>query len=80
MITPMSKENISNIIYRENECIVNVKDPIKGKNLSYKKTIGKYVCKVDPIRAILEPDYFIKMIEEAEIKRGKQIEKIELGF
>jgi len=36
-----------------------VKDPISGKNLQYKKTIGKYVCKVEPIKAVLEPGYFI---------------------
>ena len=59
---------------------MDVKDPISEKNLLYKKTIGKYVCKVEPIRAILEPEYFVELIEKAERAREKQIEKIELGY
>lgn len=59
---------------------MDVKDPINGMNLSYKKTNGKYVCKVDPIRVVLEPDYFIQLIEQAEKLRDKQIEKLDLGY
>jgi len=59
---------------------VDVKDPITGKNLQYRKTIGKYVCKVEPVRAVLEQDYFIQLIEKAEKAREKQIEKIDLGY
>lgn len=57
-----------------------MKDATTGKTLSYKKTIGKYVCKVEPHRAILEHDYFIKLIEIAEEKRALEVEKIELGL
>lgn len=35
--------------------------------------------KVEPHRAILESDYFIKMIEEAEQARDEEIEKCEAG-
>jgi len=35
--------------------------------------------KVEPHRAILESDYFIKMIEEAEQARDEEIEKQEAG-
>ena len=59
------------ISFREEECIVEVKDCKNGKTLSYKKTIGKYVCKVEAIKAVLETDYFIKLIEKAEIAREK---------
>jgi hypothetical protein len=38
------------------------------------------VCKVEALRAVLETDYFIKLIEKAEIIRDKQIQKLELGF
>ena len=38
-----------------------------------------YVIQVEPHRAILEPDYFIKMIEQAEICRDEEIERVEAG-
>ena len=41
---------------------------------------NRYVIKVEPHRAILEPDYFIKMIEAAETSRDEEIEKVELGL
>lgn len=63
--------SFNNSLYSEDECIVDVKDPISGKNLRYNKTIGKYVCKVEPIRVILEQDYFIQLIEKAEKARDK---------
>ena len=40
----------------------------------------KYVMQVEPHRAILEADYFIKLIEEAERNRDEEIERIELGI
>jgi hypothetical protein len=43
-----------------------VKDIVTGEILPYKKFINKYVVKVETHRAILEPDYFIKLIELAE--------------
>lgn len=39
-----------------------------------------YAVKVHPTRAILEMDYFIKMIEQAEFKRDEEIQKIEAGI
>ena len=35
--------------------------------------------KVESHRAILEPDYFIKLIEQAEHKRTEEIERVESG-
>lgn len=35
--------------------------------------------RVEPHKAILEPDYFIKNIEAAEHKRSEEIERIESG-
>lgn len=68
MIMLMSK-NIYNIGLnhnRDDECIVDVRDVVNGEIIPYKKFINKYVIKVEPHRAILEPDYFIKLIEQAE--------------
>ena len=48
--------------------------------LSYNKFIGRYVVKVEPNRAILEPEYFIKQIELAEQKRDEEIERVEAGI
>ena len=39
-----------------------------------------YVIKVEPYRAILEPDYFIKMIDIAEQSRDEEIERVEAGI
>ena len=39
-----------------------------------------YVVKVEPHRAILEGDYFIKMIEFVERCRDEEIERIENGL
>lgn len=42
--------------------------------------MGRYVIKVEPHRAILEPDYFIKQIELAEQNRDDEIERVEAGI
>jgi hypothetical protein len=52
--------------FREEDCNVDVRDVISGEEIAYHKFINKYVVKVEPHRAILEPDYFIKWIEMAE--------------
>eukprot|EP00347_Sterkiella_histriomuscorum_P008273 403345711 len=62
------------------DCCIDVRDVINGEFIPYRKFINKYVMKVEPHRAILEPDYFIKLIEQAEQKRDEEIEKIEQGL
>ena len=42
--------------------------------------MGRYVVKVHPHRAILEADYFIKMIESCETSRDEEIYRIEAGI
>ena len=54
-------------------------DAISWAKLPYKNVIGKYVVKVEPQKAILEADYFIKQIEAAEQKRTDEIERVESG-
>lgn len=64
----------------EEDCIVDARDVISKEIISYSKMKNRYVIKVEPHRAILEPDYFIKMIEMAEQCRDDEIEKVELGM
>lgn len=61
-----SKSSKIIIFFREFDCNIDVRDVINGEALPYRKFINKYVVKVEPHRAILEPDYFIKLIEFAE--------------
>ena len=39
-----------------------------------------YVVKVHPPRAILENDYFVKLIEQCEAKRDDEIRRVEAGI
>lgn len=39
-----------------------------------------YVIKVHPTKALLEMDYFIKSIENAESKRDEEIQRAEAGI
>ncbi len=57
-----------------------MRDQITGEVIPYKKFIDMYVVKVHPHRAILEPDYFVKMIEIAETKRDEEIRRVEMGI
>ena len=66
--------------YRDEDCIVDVRDVVTKELISYNKFIGKYVVKVEPNRAILEPEYFIKQIELAEQSRDEEIERVEAGL
>ena len=59
---------------------MDVRDVITKEIIPYKKFINMYVIKVEPYRAILEPDYFIKMIEIAEQNRDEEIAKVEAGI
>jgi hypothetical protein len=58
---------------------VDVVDVVTGTPLPLKKSLNKYLVKVEPHRAVMEPDYFIKLIEMAEAKRTQEIERIESG-
>jgi len=57
-----------------------VRDVITGKPLPQSKFRDQYVVQADPIRAILETDYFIKSIEMCEEKRDAEIKRIESGI
>jgi hypothetical protein len=48
--------------------------------ISTKRSLNKCVIKVSPQRAILEPDYFVQMIELADKNRNIEIQKAEAGI
>lgn len=60
-------------------CQIDVRDVITGEEIPYRKAIGKYIARVESHRAILESDYFVKMIESCENKMDEDIEKMEKG-
>ena len=62
------------------DCIVDVRDIITGERIEQSKYMDMYVVKVHPHKAILEPEYFIKKIEECEMKRDEEIRRIEAGI
>lgn len=64
----------------EDDCIVDVRDVVTSERLAYQKFMDLYVVKVHPHRAILEPEYFIKMIEQVEENRSEEIARMEEGI
>lgn len=64
----------------EDECVVDVRDVIKQDLIPWRKFINKYVFKVEPHRAILEPDYFIQLIDKGVQARTLEINRIEAGI
>ena len=63
----------------DDDCIVDVRDVITGEIVPYNKFMNRYVVRAEPNRAILEVDYFIKMIEACEQNRDEEIDRIEAG-
>jgi hypothetical protein len=61
------------------DCIVDVRDAVTQEVIPYEKAKNVYVVKVEPHRAILEGDYFIKMIEMVERNRDDEIDRAENG-
>ena len=62
------------------DCIVDVRDVITGEEIPQDKYMDMYVVKVQPHKAILEPEYFIKKIEECEMRRDDEIHRVESGI
>jgi hypothetical protein len=62
------------------DCIIDCRDVVTGKQIPYDKFIDMYVVMVHPTNAIMEMDYFIKKIEQAETKRDEEIARAEAGI
>ena len=68
LLVDQADYNTQHIFFDDNadegdECIVDVRDVITGEKVDQSKYMDMYVVKAQPHRAILESDYFIKMIE-----------------
>ena len=51
--------------------IVHVLDLETGEEISFEKSINKWMVKADPVSALLDPDFFIKAIETCEKNLAK---------
>jgi len=72
------QDNVQNIFFDDNadeddDCIVDARDVFTSEVITYGKMINKYVVKVDPLKAILEPDYFVKLIDVCEVARDQEL-------
>lgn len=61
------------------QCRLEVRDVISGEKLPFESFINIYAAQVEPHRALLESDYFLKLIEMCEITRDAEISAIESG-
>lgn len=63
----------------DDKCRLDVMDLITNEKLSFKSIINIYTAVVEPHRALMESDYFLKLIEMCEFTRDQEIEAIESG-
>jgi len=61
------------------QCRLDVRDVITNKPIPFKNFINIYAAVVEPHRAILESDYFMKLIEMCEMTRDAEIAARESG-
>jgi hypothetical protein len=85
LLVDQADYNTQHIFFDDNadygtDCIVDVRDLLTGEEIPYKKFMDMYVVKVHPHRAILESDYFVKQIENCEMKRDEEIRRMEAGI
>jgi Dpy-30 motif len=77
--------NVQHIFFDDNigidhPKIVDVRDVVTGESISFKKTINKYIFRVDPYKAVVEQDYFYKAVQACEENRTQEIAWIEKGI
>ena len=80
----LSDYNTQHIFFDDNAdegraCIVDVRDVITQEEIPQSKFMNLHVVKVQPHRAILEGDYFVKQIEMCELARDEEIKMFESG-
>ena len=61
------------------DCRISVRDIITDNEIPFKDSINKYIAMVEPHRAVVEPDYFMKLIEMCEFTKDQEIEMRESG-
>lgn len=77
--------NVQHVFFDDNididqSKIVDVRDVITGEPIPFKKSINKYIFRVDPYRAVVEQDYFYKSLLVCEENRNDEIFRIENGI
>ena len=45
---------------------IDIRDVMSGETIAWKKALGRYIVRADPLKAVGESDYFVKRIEEVE--------------
>mmetsp|Transcript_27129 Transcript_27129/g.48682 ORF Transcript_27129/g.48682 Transcript_27129/m.48682 type:complete len:499 (-) Transcript_27129:35-1531(-) len=60
--------------------IIDVRDVVTGDSLPFKRIANKYIFRVDPYKAIIETDYFLKALDICEQNRTVEIERVEAGL
>lgn len=63
----------------EESQIVDVRDVVKGEEIPYKKSINKFLWRVDPYKAVAETNYFYHALQVCEEARNEEIRKLEAG-
>ncbi|EGR28967.1 hypothetical protein IMG5_165630 [Ichthyophthirius multifiliis] len=64
-------------ITEDDQCIVDTIDAVKGTRIPIKKSINKYLVRVNMLDVLKDPDFFLKSIELCEKQRAEEIERIE---
>lgn len=49
--------------------IVDIRNAFTGEKIEYKEAIDKYMVQVEPNKAILDDNYFIKKLYECEVRK-----------
>ena len=78
LLIDQDQDNVQHIFFddraeEDDDCIVDTRDVFTNEIIAHNKYIDKYVVRVDPLKAILEPDYFIKLIDVCEASRDQEL-------
>lgn len=75
-----SQDYTTQQIYFTQDENIDARELDTGQQIPLKKVLNKYVVAVETEKAILENDYFFKLIENCEKNRSLEIDKIEKGI
>ncbi len=58
---------------------LDLRDIVSGEPIPFTSYINIYAAAVEPQRALMESDYFLKLIEMCEMTREAEIQAVESG-
>ena len=58
----------------------DIRDMVLGETIPYKRAINKFFVRVESDKAILDNDYFIKKVEECELRRTEELDNLGKGI